>query len=45
MGTVIAVMAGYYVLNGQAFRALGEAAQWLHNKLPQHEQEDNERMQ
>lgn len=34
MGTVMAIMAGYYVLNGQAFRALGEVAEWMQKKLP-----------
>ena len=34
MGTAMAIMAGYYVLNGQAFRALGEVAKWMQEKLP-----------
>lgn len=34
MGTVMAIMAGYYVLNGQAFRALDEVAEWMQKKLP-----------
>lgn len=34
MGTVMAIMAGYYVLNGQAFRALGEVTEWMQKKLP-----------
>ena len=33
IGTVIAIMAGYYILNGQAVKALAETNEWLKNKL------------
>lgn len=37
MGTVLAIMGAYYVLNGQAFKAAGEAAKWLSENLPKPE--------
>ena len=45
MGTVMAIMAGYYILNGQAFRALGDATKWLQENLPQEGQEKNDTAQ
>lgn len=33
MGTVLAIMGGYYILNGQAFNAVGEAAKWIDEKV------------
>ena len=35
MGTVLAIMGGYYILNGQAFKAAGEAAKWIDEKVNQ----------
>lgn len=32
MGTVLALMGTYYLLNGQAFRAIGEVSEWLEKK-------------
>lgn len=40
MGTVMAIMGAYYLLNGQAARALGETAEWLQKKLPKPENEN-----
>lgn len=42
MGTVAAIMAGYYILNGQAFRALGDAARWLQDNLSQEKTENTD---
>lgn len=33
MGTVLAIMGGYFLLNGQAFRAAREATEWVQKKL------------
>lgn len=33
MGTVLAIMGGYYLVSGQAFKAAAEAAKWLEDKL------------
>lgn len=35
MGTMLAIMGGYYILNGQAFKAAGEVAEWLKEKTNQ----------
>ena len=35
MGTVLAIMGGYYLLSGQAFKAAGEAAKWIDEKVIQ----------
>ena len=35
MGTVLAIMGGYYILSGQAFKAAGEAAKWIDEKMNQ----------
>lgn len=37
MGTVLAIMGGYYLLSGQAFRAAKEVADWVNEKLPKPE--------
>lgn len=34
MGTVLGIMLVYNTLNGNLFRALGEGAEWLSDKLP-----------
>lgn len=33
MGTVMAIMGAYYLLNGQAVKALVETNEWLKKKL------------
>lgn len=33
MGTVLGIMLVYNTLNGNLFRALGEGAEWLSDKL------------
>lgn len=43
MGTVLAIMGGYYLLSGQATKALGEAAKWLKEKLPKPEDENKQK--
>lgn len=40
MGTVMATRGGYYLLSGQAFRALGKTAEWPQKKLPKPENEN-----
>ena len=35
MGTVLAIMGGYYILSGQAFKAAGEAAKWIDEMVNQ----------
>lgn len=35
MGTVLAIVGGYYILNGQAFKAAGEIAKWIDEKVNQ----------
>lgn len=35
MGTVLAIMGGYYILNGQAFKAVEEVGKWLDKKVNQ----------
>lgn len=34
MGTVLGIMLVYNTLNGNLFKALGEGADWLSDKLP-----------
>lgn len=34
MGTVLGVLLVYNTLNGNLFKALGEGAKWLSDKLP-----------
>lgn len=34
MGTVLGIMLVYNTLNGNLFKALGEGAEWLSDKLP-----------
>lgn len=35
MGTLLAIMGGYYILSGQAFKAASEAGKWLGKKVNQ----------
>ena len=35
MGSVLAIMGAYYLLNGQAVRAAKEVAEWINEKLPE----------
>ncbi len=42
MGTVMAIMGVYYLLNGQIFRAAKEVADWL-NENPPHSEDKNEK--
>ncbi|MDD5960918.1 MAG: hypothetical protein PUC16_01435 [Bacteroidales bacterium] len=35
MGTVLVIMGGYYLLSGKAFKAAGEAAKWIDEKVNQ----------
>lgn len=37
MGTVMAIMGAYYLLNGQAGKALVEVNEWLKKRLPDSE--------
>lgn len=34
MGTVLGIVLAYNALNGNLFKALGEGAQWISDKLP-----------
>lgn len=34
MGTVIAIMSAYFILNGQAGKAVKETMDWVKEKLP-----------
>ena len=34
MGTVLGIVLAYNTLNGNLFKALGEGARWLSDKLP-----------
>lgn len=33
MGTLFTILGTYYVLNGQVFKAAGEVAGWIRDKL------------
>ena len=41
MGTVIAIMSTYYILNGQAGKAVMEAMDWIKEKLPEPEDKND----
>ena len=41
MGTVLAIVGGYYLLSGKAFKAAIEATKWIDKKLNQ--SNDNEK--
>lgn len=40
MGTVLGIMLVYNTLNGNLFKALGEGAEWLSDKLPKPKDEE-----
>ena len=35
MGTVLAIMGGYYLLSGKAFKAASEASRWIDDRIKQ----------
>ena len=39
MGTMLAIMGGYYLLSGQVFRAAKEVVDWVQEKMPKPDDE------